>query len=83
MPTFESRYNTSKLNYKTKHRNSYAHTRNIVLLSIYAKKNNKTITNKIVEYWKIRLFSRDNAKSYIQDNFKNLSCSKKITFSQL
>lgn len=41
MPTFESRYNTSKLNYKTKHRNSYAHTRNIVLLSIYAKKTTK------------------------------------------
>lgn len=77
MPTFESRYNTSKLNYKTKHRNSYAHTRNIVLLSIYAKKNNKTITNKIVEYKKIRLFSRDNVKSYIHDNFKIFHVPKK------
>ena len=46
MPTFESRYNTSKLNYKTKHRNSYAHTRNIVLLSIYAKKTTKQPTKQ-------------------------------------
>lgn len=51
MPTFESRYNTSKLNYKTKHRNSYAHTRNIVLLSIYAKKqqNNNQQNSRILE----------------------------------
>lgn len=52
MPTFESRYNTSKLNYKTKHRNSYAHMRNIVLLSIYAKKkqqNNNQQNSRILE----------------------------------
>ena len=83
MPTFESRYNTSKLNYKTKHRNSYAHTRNIVLLSIYAKKqqNNNQHNSRILENQ--TLFKRQWSIIYIQDNFKNLSCSKKITFSQL